>query len=116
MNLTPKAAKDRQCRLGIMIGFTMYRNALKNLPQSTVGFKGARRATYYAAQVAAEDVGRRARQDFGIKTMDINLKGLGQGRTACPKGLANVGLEITSIQDLTPKPHNGCRRRKPRRL
>jgi len=82
----------------------------------TVGFKGARRATYYAAQVAAEDVGRRARQDFGIKTLDINLKGLGQGRTACPKGLANVGLEITSIQDLTPKPHNGCRRRKPRRL
>ena len=82
----------------------------------TVGFKGARRSTYYAAQVAAEDVGKRAREVHGVKTLDVSLKGLGQGRMAAAKGLSNVGVQVTSIRDTTPQPHNGCRRRKPRRL
>ena len=82
----------------------------------TAGFKGARRSTYYAAQVAAEEVGRRACDEHGLQTLDVSIKGLGQGRTAVPKGFANVGIQITSLQDKTPQPHNGCRRRKPRRL
>ena len=79
------------------------------------GFKGSRKSTPYAAQVAAEDAGRKA-QEHGMKLLDVNVKGPGSGRESALRGLAAVGFTITSIRDVTPIPHNGCRPPKKRRV
>ncbi len=79
------------------------------------GFKGSRKSTPFAAQMAAEDAGRRA-QDHGMRTVSVCVKGPGAGREAAVRALNNVGLRITSIRDVTPIPHNGCRPRKRRRV
>ncbi len=79
------------------------------------GFKGSRKSTPYAAQVAAEDAGRRA-QEHGVKELAIEVKGPGSGRESAIRALANLGFTITSIRDVTPIPHNGCRPRKRRRV
>lgn len=81
----------------------------------SVGFKGSRRSTSYAAQMAAEDLGFRART-LGISELIIVLKGVGEGRNTAPKGLQKSGLKILSIKDSTPLPHNGCRPPKRRRV
>lgn len=73
-----------------------------------LGFKGAKKSTPFAAQSAAEVAGKAA-VDQGIKTVDVDVKGPGQGRESAIRALANVGLTITSINDSTPIPHNGCR-------
>jgi len=73
-----------------------------------LGFKGAKKSTPFAAQSAAEVAGKAA-VDQGIKTVDVDVKGPGAGRESAIRALANVGLTITSINDSTPIPHNGCR-------
>ena len=80
-----------------------------------MGFKGSRKSTPYAAQMAAEDAGRKA-QEHGMKTLEVNVKGPGSGRESALKALQAVGFQITSIRDVTPIPHNGCRPRKRRRV
>ena len=79
------------------------------------GFKGSRKATPYAAQMAAEDAGRKA-QEHGVKTLEVEVKGPGSGRESALRALQAVGFAITAIRDVTPIPHNGCRPRKRRRV
>ena len=79
------------------------------------GFKGSRKSTPYAAQIAGEDAGKKA-MDHGMKTLEVQVKGPGSGRESALRALQAVGFAITSIQDVTPIPHNGCRPRKRRRV
>ena len=79
------------------------------------GFKGSRKSTPYAAQMAAEDAGRKA-QEHGMKVLEINVKGPGSGRESALRALQSIGFQITSIRDVTPIPHNGVRPRKKRRV
>ena len=79
------------------------------------GFKGSRKSTPYAAQLAAESAGRKA-QEHGMKTLDVNVKGPGSGRESALRALQAVGFTITAIRDVTPIPHNGCRPPKRRRV
>ena len=79
------------------------------------GFKGSRKSTPYAAQVAAETCGRKA-MEHGMKVLSVLVKGPGTGRESALRALQAVGFTITSIQDVTPVPHNGCRPRKRRRV
>src|SRR5512147_2200619 len=81
----------------------------------TKGFKGSRKSTPYAAQVAAEDAGRKA-QEHGMKVLEVEVCGPGSGRESALRALQSVGFQITSIRDVTPIPHNGCRPRKRRRV
>ena len=80
-----------------------------------VGFKGSRKSTPYAAQMAAEDAGRKA-QEHGVKTLEVEVQGPGSGRESALRALAAVGFQITSIRDVTPMAHNGCRPPKRRRV
>lgn len=79
------------------------------------GFKGTRKATPYAAQVAAEKAAEKAKL-FGLDTVHVFIKGVGNGREQAMRGLVANGFNILSIHDVTPIPHNGCRKRKPRRM
>jgi small subunit ribosomal protein S11 len=79
------------------------------------GFKGSRKSTPYAAQVAGEDAGRKA-MEHGMKTLEVEVKGPGSGRESALRALQAVGFTITAIRDVTPIPHNGCRPRKRRRV
>ncbi|MGH6968891.1 MAG: 30S ribosomal protein S11 [Stellaceae bacterium] len=81
----------------------------------TMGFKGSRKSTPYAAQVAAEDAGRKA-MDHGMRTLEIEVKGPGSGRESALRALQTVGFTVTSIRDVTTIPHNGCRPPKRRRV
>jgi small subunit ribosomal protein S11 len=80
-----------------------------------VGFKGSRKGTPYAAQRAAEDAARRA-MEHGLRQIEVYVKGPGSGREAAIRSLQSAGLVITSIRDMTPIPHNGCRPPKKRRV
>ncbi|GAA1668245.1 MULTISPECIES: 30S ribosomal protein S11 [Glycomyces] len=80
-----------------------------------VGFKGSRKSTPYAAQMAAEAAARRA-MDNGMRKVDVYVKGPGSGRETAIRSLQAVGLEVGSINDVTPQPHNGCRPPKRRRV
>ena len=79
------------------------------------GFKGSRKSTPYAAQIAGEDAGRKA-MVHGMNTLEVQVKGPGSGRESALRALQAVGFTITVIQDVTPIPHNGCRSRKRRRV
>jgi small subunit ribosomal protein S11 len=79
------------------------------------GFKGSRKSTPFAAQVAAEQAGRKA-AEHGMKSLEVQVKGPGSGRESALRALQAVGFQITSIRDVTPIPHNGCRPRKRRRV
>ncbi len=79
------------------------------------GFKGSRKSTPYAAQMAGEDAGRKA-QEHGMKTLDVQVKGPGSGRESALRALQATGFTITSIREVTPIPHNGCRPPKRRRV
>lgn len=79
------------------------------------GFKGSRKSTPYAAQMAAEAAGRKA-QEHGMKTLSVQVKGPGAGRESALRALQSIGFDITQIRDVTPIPHNGCRPRKRRRV
>ena len=79
----------------------------------SVGFKGSRKSTPYAAQVAAEEAARRA-GEHGVRKLDVIVSGTGSGRDTAVRTLQNMGMEITGIRDVTPIPHNGCRPKKRR--
>ena len=79
------------------------------------GFKGSRKSTPFAAQLAAEDAGKKA-MDNGMRTVEVEVKGPGSGREAALRALGNVGFNVTVIRDVTPVPHNGCRPPKRRRV
>ena len=80
-----------------------------------MGFKGSRKATPYAAQLAAEDAGKKA-SEHGLRNVDVEVSGPGSGRESALRALQSIGFTITSIRDVTPIPHNGCRPPKRRRV
>jgi small subunit ribosomal protein S11 len=80
------------------------------------GFRGSRKSTPFAAQIAAEKVGTVAKEDFGMTSLDVKVKGPGAGRESAVRSLNACGLKIKSITDVTPLPHNGCRPPKKRRV
>lgn len=90
-------------------------NAIAWSSAGSQGFKGSRKSTPYAAQVAAEDAGKKA-MEHGMKTLAVLVRGPGSGRESALRALQAVGFTITSICDVTPIPHNGCRPRKRRRV
>ncbi|MBC8049104.1 MAG: 30S ribosomal protein S11 [Hyphomicrobiales bacterium] len=90
-------------------------NTISWSSSGTMGFKGSRKSTPYAAQVAAEDAGKKA-MEHGMKMIEIEVCGPGSGRESALRALQSVGFQVTSIRDVTPIPHNGCRPRKRRRV
>ena len=90
-------------------------NAISWSSAGGMGFKGSRKSTPYAAQVAAESAAEKA-QEHGMKTLEVNVKGPGSGRESALRALQAAGFNITAIRDVTPVPHNGCRPPKRRRV
>ena len=90
-------------------------NAISWSTSGAGGFKGSRKSTPFAAQIAAESAGKMA-QDSGVKNLEVLIKGPGPGRESAVRALNNLGFKITSIADVTPVPHNGCRAPKRRRI
>jgi small subunit ribosomal protein S11 len=90
-------------------------NVLSWATSGGAGFKGSRKSTPFAAQVAAEQAGRAA-QECGVKNIEVRIKGPGPGRESAVRALNALGIKITSISDVTPVPHNGCRAPKRRRI
>ena len=90
-------------------------NAISWSSAGTMGFKGSRKSTPYAAQMAAEDAGKKA-MEHGMRTLEVNVSGPGSGRESALRALQSVGFTITTIRDVTPIPHNGCRPPKRRRV
>jgi small subunit ribosomal protein S11 len=90
-------------------------NVISWASAGNVGFKGSRKSTPFAAQLAAETASRRA-QEHGVRRVDVQVKGPGSGRETAIRSLQASGLEVIGIKDVTPVPHNGCRPRKRRRV
>ena len=90
-------------------------NTIAWASSGTMGFKGSRKSTPFAAQVAASRAGAAAKE-FGVVNLDVNVKGPGPGRESAVRALNNAGFKVTSITDVTPIPHNGCRPPKKRRV
>ncbi|MFZ1812948.1 MAG: 30S ribosomal protein S11 [Rhizobiaceae bacterium] len=90
-------------------------NAISWSSAGAQGFKGSRKSTPYAAQVAAEDAARKA-QEHGMRSLEVEVRGPGSGRESALRALQAAGFQITSIRDVTTIPHNGCRPRKKRRV
>src|SRR6478736_10525719 len=90
-------------------------NALSWATSGGAGFRGSRKSTPFAAQVAAEKAARAA-ADYGVKTVEVRIKGPGPGRESAVRSLNNAGFKVTNIIDVTPIPHNGCRPPKKRRV
>ncbi|CAH2770724.1 30S ribosomal protein S11 [Paraburkholderia phenoliruptrix] len=90
-------------------------NALAWATSGGQGFKGSRKSTPFAAQVAAESAGRVA-MEYGVKNLEVRIKGPGLGRESAVRALHGLGIKITAISDVTPVPHNGCRPPKRRRI
>ena len=90
-------------------------NVLSWASAGNVGFKGSRKSTPYAAQMAAEQAARRA-MEHGVRKVDVLVKGPGSGRETAIRSIQNAGIEVTGIKDVTPVPHNGCRPPKRRRV
>ena len=91
-------------------------NALSWASSGGLGVRGSRKSTPYAAQMAAETAAKAAIENCGLKTVEVYVKGPGQGREAAIRALQSAGLEVTMIKDVTPIPHNGCRPPKRRRV
>ena len=91
-------------------------NALSWASSGGLGFRGSRKSTPYAAQMVAETAAKAAVENYGLKTVEVFVKGPGQGRETAIRALQAVGLEVTMIKDVTPIPHNGCRPPKRRRV
>jgi small subunit ribosomal protein S11 len=115
-NITSGVAHVRASFNNTMITITDAQgNTIAWSSSGTKGFKGSRKSTPYAAQVAAEDAGKKA-MDHGMKILEVQVCGPGSGRESALRALQSVGLQITAIRDVTPIPHNGCRPRKRRRV
>ena len=89
-------------------------NTISWASSGNVGFKGSRKSTPYAAQMAAEKAARAA-MEHGLRRVEVQVKGPGSGRDTAVRSIQNTGIEVTSIKDVTPVPHNGCRQPKRRR-
>ena len=99
-----------------LITITDYQgNTIAWSSSGSMGFKGSRKSTPYAAQLAAEDAGKKA-SEHGVKNVDIEVQGPGSGRESALRALQIVGFQVNSIRDVTPIPHNGCRPKKRRRV
>ena len=99
-----------------LITITDYQgNTIAWSSSGSMGFKGSRKSTPYAAQLAAEDAGKKA-SEHGVKFVDIEVQGPGSGRESALRALQIVGFQVNSIRDVTPIPHNGCRPKKRRRV
>ena len=90
-------------------------NVIASASAGTVGFKGSRKSTPFAAQLAAESAARKA-MEHGLRQVDVLVRGPGSGREAAIRSLQGAGIQVTSIRDVTPIPHNGCRPPKRRRV
>lgn len=124
----PKGKKraKKNVQLGIVHIYSSFNNTIVTITDqsgnavswSTCGarnFKGSRKSTPFAAQIAAEDACRKA-QDHGMKSVEVRVKGPGSGRESALRAVANSGLRVSMIKDVTPIPHNGCRPPKRRRV
>jgi len=126
LNKEPKVSKAVAVKEGKVYIFSSYNNTIVTLTDTVgnvlvsksagkLGFKGSKKSTPFAASKVAETLGAVA-EKMGIKKIQIVVKGIGSGRESALRSIANQGFEISSIKDVTPIPHNGCRPRKPRRL
>lgn len=121
-----KAKKAKNVTIGIVHVTATFNNTLVNVTDvngnsigwssaGKMGFKGSRKSTAYAAQVVSQDACRQA-MGHGLKEVDVRVKGPGSGRESAVRAVQGLGLEILSIRDVTPIPHNGCRPKKARRV
>ena len=121
-----KKSSRKQVLKGVIHILSSYNNAIVTITDSdgnvlacssagTLGFKGARKSTHYAATLVGKDAVEKARK-FGFQEAKISVKGIGPGREAAIRGIASTGINITAIIDATPMPHNGVRPAKPRRV
>ena len=116
-NVEKGAAHIRSSFNNTMVTITdLNGNALSWASSGGLGFRGSRKSTPYAAQMAAETAAKAAIEGCGLKTVEVFVKGPGQGREAAIRALQSAGLEVVSIKDVTPIPHNGCRPPKRRRV
>ena len=126
LNKEPKVSKAVAVKEGKVYIFSSYNNTIVTLTDTVgnglvsksagkLGFKGSKKSTPFAASKVAETLGAVA-EKMGIKKIQIVVKGIGSGRESALRSIANQGFEISSIKDVTPIPHNGCRPKKPRRL
>lgn len=126
LNKEPKVSKSVAVKEGKVHIFSSYNNTIVTLTDTVgnvlasksagkLGFKGSKKSTPFAASKVAETLGAVA-EKMGIKKFQIVVKGIGSGRESALRSIANQGFEISSIKDVTPIPHNGCRPKKPRRL
>ena len=115
-NITNAIAHVNSSFNNTLITITDYQgNTIAWSSSGSMGFKGSRKSTPYAAQMAAEDAGKKA-SEHGVKIVDIEVQGPGSGRESALRALQIVGFQVNSIRDVTPIPHNGCRPKKRRRV
>ena len=115
-NITNAIAHVNSSFSNTLITITDYQgNTIAWSSSGSMGFKGSRKSTPYAAQLAAEDAGKKA-SEHGVKIVDIEVQGPGSGRESALRALQIVGFQVNSIRDVTPIPHNGCRPKKRRRV
>ena len=115
-NITNAIAHVNSSFNNTLITITDYQgNTIAWSSSGSMGFKGSRKSTPYAAQLAAEDAGKKA-SEHGVKIVDIEVQGPGSGRESALRALQMVGFQVNSIRDVTPIPHNGCRPKKRRRV
>ena len=115
-NVEKGAVHIRSCFNNTMVTITdLQGNALSWASSGGLGFRGSRKSTPYAAQMCAETAAKAA-MEHGLKTVEVYVKGPGQGREAAIRALQSAGLEVVMIKDVTPIPHNGCRPPKRRRV
>ena len=116
-NVEKGAAHIRSSFNNTMVTITdLEGNAISWASSGGLGFRGSRKSTPFAAQTAAETAAKAAIDSCGLKTVEVFVKGPGQGREAAIRALQSAGLEVVSIKDVTPIPHNGCRPPKRRRV
>jgi len=122
----PKVSKSAMSKEGRIYIFSSYNNTILTLTDSMgnvlasksagkLGFKGSKKSTPFAASKIAETLGAVA-EKMGLKKVQVVVKGIGSGRESALRSIANQGFEISSVKDVTPIPHNGCKPKKPRRL
>ena len=122
----PRVKEKRQVLQGVVHIQSTFNNTIVTISDTrgevlswasagSVGFKGTKKGTPFAAQMASENAARKA-SEHGLKRVDVMVKGPGSGRETAIRALSNVGLEVTLIKDVTPIPHNGCRAPKRRRV
>lgn len=116
-NVEKGAAHIRSTFNNTMVTITdLQGNALSWASSGGLGFRGSRKSTPFAAQMAAETAAKAAMDQYNLKTVEVYVKGPGQGREAAIRALQSAGLEVNMIKDVTPIPHNGCRPPKRRRV